>query len=655
MHAPRSFALRRITGGVVSVVVSVAACVGACVAVCVVVAGCASPRARVQSAPRGGAAHDAAGARHAAVAAIAWRHWDRASFDEARADHKIIVVTVATEWCHWCHVMDDETWSDPAVRALVADRFVAVREDADARPDLAERYADWGWPAIALLGPDGAPITELRGYQEKTAFLALLRSLVDKIDAGEHLSRASVAGPRASVAAGAAPTAGGAAGADRLAATEAFAREQLDAVYDEAQGGWGRVQKYPLYAPPEEALLRAFLTGDNGARDRALFTVDRERALVDPVDGGMFQYSLDGVWTAPHYEKLAAINGDALGTFALAVRAARAAGDDAAAARFEAAGRLIHRYLTTTLRAPSGAFYANQDADVGTRGDRPFVVGKSWYALSRADRDKAGAPFVDRHVYASHNGRIITGMARFGAAVHDDAVVADATRAFDAVCATHRHDGGFLHDAGRPLEHLADDVAMARAALALYEATGDARFRVEARAVAKALLRLRDGEGGALLEHARDDSVFDLDARRPLRANAEAARFLQKLGRLDDDAALEGAAAQILAAFADEPAVREEGRMIGPYVLALEEARAEPLHFAVVTAHAGDAASRALYRAALDVYAPHRLIETVAPGAKFPDLGKPALYLCGASFCSPPMTDPASVARRARPFLRPRT
>ena len=72
---------------------------------------------------------------------IAWRRWEKGAFDDARTQRKLIVVTIATEWCHWCHVMDEDTWSDPAIRALVAERFVAIREDADARPDLAERYA----------------------------------------------------------------------------------------------------------------------------------------------------------------------------------------------------------------------------------------------------------------------------------------------------------------------------------------------------------------------------------------------------------------------------------------------------------------------------------------------------------------------------------
>src|SRR5262249_60518511 len=51
--------------------------------------------------------------------------------------------------------MDDETWDDPAVAALVDRAAVPVRVDADARPDVYARYHLGGLPTTALLDPDG--------------------------------------------------------------------------------------------------------------------------------------------------------------------------------------------------------------------------------------------------------------------------------------------------------------------------------------------------------------------------------------------------------------------------------------------------------------------------------------------------------------------
>ena len=39
-----------------------------------------------------------------------------------------------------------------------------MKVDIDSRPDLAERYGDYGWPATVLFSPDAAEIGKYRGY-----------------------------------------------------------------------------------------------------------------------------------------------------------------------------------------------------------------------------------------------------------------------------------------------------------------------------------------------------------------------------------------------------------------------------------------------------------------------------------------------------------
>src|SRR5439155_21884213 len=68
---------------------------------------------------------------------IAWRDWSSAAFAEARASKKLVLLDLGTGWCHWCHVMDETTYRDPAVVALVREHYVALRVDADSRLDLA--------------------------------------------------------------------------------------------------------------------------------------------------------------------------------------------------------------------------------------------------------------------------------------------------------------------------------------------------------------------------------------------------------------------------------------------------------------------------------------------------------------------------------------
>src|SRR5205823_4738995 len=75
---------------------------------------------------------------------FAWSKFDADAFARAKRENKLILLDGAAEWCHWCHVMDETTYLDPEVGAVLRDRFVTIRVDVDERPDLAERYGEWG-------------------------------------------------------------------------------------------------------------------------------------------------------------------------------------------------------------------------------------------------------------------------------------------------------------------------------------------------------------------------------------------------------------------------------------------------------------------------------------------------------------------------------
>ena len=87
-----------------------------------------------------------------------WAPWSAETFARAKRERRFVLVDGAAAWCHWCHVMDATTYADPEVGKILRERFVAIRVDVDARPDIEERYGDWGWPATILLSPDGEEI-----------------------------------------------------------------------------------------------------------------------------------------------------------------------------------------------------------------------------------------------------------------------------------------------------------------------------------------------------------------------------------------------------------------------------------------------------------------------------------------------------------------
>ena len=86
---------------------------------------------------------------------IDWRTWGDDAFREAQAADKPVLLAISAVWCHWCHVMDETSYSDPAVIQGVNERYIPIRVDNDERPDVNRRYNMGGWPTTAFLTPDG--------------------------------------------------------------------------------------------------------------------------------------------------------------------------------------------------------------------------------------------------------------------------------------------------------------------------------------------------------------------------------------------------------------------------------------------------------------------------------------------------------------------
>ena len=103
--------------------------------------------------------------RSAAHQPIDWYEWGEPAFAAARAADKPILLDIGAVWCHWCHVIDRESYENPAIAALISQNYIAVKVDRDERPDVDSRYqsaisaisGQGGWPLTAFLTPDGKP------------------------------------------------------------------------------------------------------------------------------------------------------------------------------------------------------------------------------------------------------------------------------------------------------------------------------------------------------------------------------------------------------------------------------------------------------------------------------------------------------------------
>ena len=484
-----------------------------------------------------------------------WARFEPASFERARREHRFILIHGAAAWCHWCHVMEAVTYRDPEIGALLRDRFVAIKVDIDARPDVAERYASWGWPATVVMSEDAVELGKLRGYQSPQQLREALRVATE---AGSASTARSPDDP-GDVAATAAA----------LPWAVASAMFSLDDYYDDELGGWGRRQKSPLGEDLAFEVRRA-ARGDARAQVRATQTATATRALFDPVWGGVYQYSDGGDWTSPHFEKLMEYQAENLEAFA---DLAKLTGD----ASFTRDARSIAGYMTTHLRGADGAFFTSQDADVGGHdATARFVDGHVFYATDDAGRRALGMPRVDTHVYALENGRAITAFVALFSASHDPADLATARAAADRLLTTHvSADGKVLHDPEIPsgVRFLADAASLGLGLAELGTASGDAKYTDAASRIADAMVAdFGGGAANALFAMTLDPAAVGIFAERrvPFDANACAARFLARLGKGSGRPELVTRAAVILGAISTPRRLGDQGRILGAYLLAAD-------------------------------------------------------------------------------------
>ncbi|MFN5237857.1 MAG: thioredoxin domain-containing protein, partial [Bacteroidota bacterium] len=96
---------------------------------------------------------------------VDWYPWSPEAFERARAEHKPVIVSIGYSTCHWCHVMERESFEDPAVAELMNKYFVSIKVDREERPDVDAIYMEacqlltggGGWPLNCFLTPDGKP------------------------------------------------------------------------------------------------------------------------------------------------------------------------------------------------------------------------------------------------------------------------------------------------------------------------------------------------------------------------------------------------------------------------------------------------------------------------------------------------------------------
>lgn len=398
---------------------------------------------------------------------------------------------------------------------------------------------------------------------------------------------------------------------DKLNAAQlSHAAAALERSYDHQHGGFGGAPKFP-HPMDLRVLLRVWQrTRRDGLLTMVTRTLDKMAAggIYDQLGGGFHRYSVDAQWLVPHFEKM--LYDNALLTSAY-VEAFQSTGRD----DYAKVARETLDYVLREMTGPEGNFFSTQDADsegeegkfyVWSRAEVNTLLGdqaerfsyiydvtdegnfeaqnilnrpKTWeqcakilgipegelraeMAACRATlleaRNQRVWPGLDDKTLTSWNGLMIEAMAIAGAVLDEPRYVAAAARAAEFLLKAMRTaDGELAHSwrlgQARIAAYLDDYACLAAGLVALYEATFDERWILEATKLLDVVLeRFVDPDGGFFYTSDRHETLIArqkdaLDSSVP-SGNACAATVLGKLGRLTGDARYANAAERTLQA-----------------------------------------------------------------------------------------------------------
>ncbi|ARM74960.1 thioredoxin domain-containing protein [Acidianus manzaensis] len=258
--------------------------------------------------------------REASNQPINWFTWSDEAFAKAKKENKLILVDVGASWCHWCHVMDDETYSNIDIANIINNNFVAIKVDRDEMPEIDRKLqllvsqisGESGWPLTVFMTPDakvffGGTFFPPEDSYGRIGFKKLLNEIIRlwntekekilnasvSIDFKENLQVKSNS-------------------LNFNLIESAFSI--LTSAYDFEYGGLGNSMKFPH--PKVDEFMRAYSywTKDDIGEKLSQFTLKKMfyGGIFDQVGGGFHRYTVDREWKVPHFEKLLIDNAELL-------------------------------------------------------------------------------------------------------------------------------------------------------------------------------------------------------------------------------------------------------------------------------------------------------------------------------------------------------
>ncbi len=299
---------------------------------------------------------------------VDWYPWGPEALERAKIDDKPVLLSVGYSACHWCHVMERESFENPAIAEQMNRDFVCIKVDREERPDVDSIYmaaiqvlsGHGGWPMTVFLTPNGEPFYGGTYFppEDRPGMPGLPRVLEVMADTYKTKRSDVVLTTGKLVQQMKALTTAAPSIEPLTPDILAQAYRGISSQFDDKHGGTGMQPKFPqpmIY----EFVLRYYLrTGDPRALEIVELTLDKmaKGGIYDQLGGGFHRYSTDMFWLVPHFEKMLYDNALLVKLYLHAFQVTRK----------PLYRRVVEQTLDYILREmtdPDGGFYSAQDAD----------------------------------------------------------------------------------------------------------------------------------------------------------------------------------------------------------------------------------------------------------------------------------------------------
>jgi len=298
---------------------------------------------------------------------VDWYPWGEEAFALARKNDKPILLSIGYLTCHWCNVMEEESFSDSEVAALINETFVPIKVDREERPDIDQIYMkachllspSCGWPLTLFLAPDGKPFYAATYIPKENRFGRLgLLELIPRVKQLWKEERASVQKSADSINAAIVSSTIQLPGSDMGTSQIDAAFQVFSSDFDQEYGGFGRSTKFPKPLNLIYLLRYWHRTGNKEALAMVEKTLSalRQGSIYDHLGYGFHRYATDRMWRVPHFEKM-------LYDQALLVLAYLEAYQVTSKEEYATTAREIIEYILTYMTAENGGFFSAESAD----------------------------------------------------------------------------------------------------------------------------------------------------------------------------------------------------------------------------------------------------------------------------------------------------